>query len=117
MSTVELNKAWEDKALKALQKNALHSDLVDWQNNALDDFVEQGFPTRKNENWKYTNVSTIGASAYTLKPAQVNTKALSADKIKDSHHFVFVNGELQNDLSSFEDLPPGVIVSDFKASA
>ncbi len=114
MSTVTLNKAWQDEALKALQKDALHPDLADWQKNALDKFIAEGFPTRKNENWKYTNVSAIGATAYTLTPTQVNTKDLTVNKIKGSHHFVFVNGELRNDLSSFESLPPGVIVSDLK---
>jgi Fe-S cluster assembly protein SufD len=82
---------------------------------AFDRFKELGFPSVKDEEWKYTNVAPltklsfqtardVGDSAVTA--AEVNR--LGCVEAKNSQ-LVFVNGVLRKDLSSLEDVPAGVI--------
>ena len=82
---------------------------------AFDRFKELGFPTVKDEDWKYTNVApltklnfqTAGAETEsTVSPAEVSR--LGCLEAKDSQ-LVFVNGLLRKDLSSLTDIPAGVI--------
>jgi Fe-S cluster assembly protein SufD len=82
---------------------------------AFDRFKELGFPSVKDEDWKYTNVApltklnfqTAGTEADgTVTPAEVTR--LGCLEAKDSQ-LVFVNGLLREDLSSLKGVPAGVI--------
>ena len=86
--------------------------------NAMARFEELGFPTTKEEEWKYTNVAPIARADF--KPGiETPTGATSAKEFasfeitetKDSQ-LVFVNGQLRNDLSSLTALPPEVVALD-----
>ena len=83
---------------------------------ALDRFKDLGFPSVKEEEWKYTNVAPLSkfsfqtASAETdkvVQPAEV--ERLGCNEAKDTT-LVFVNGVLRKDLSSLKDVPAGVTV-------
>jgi len=80
---------------------------------AFDRFKELGFPSVKEEEWKYTNVAPLTKLSFqaasdeaVVTPAEVTR--LGCVEAKDSQ-LVFVNGVLQKDLSSLENVPPGVI--------
>lgn len=82
---------------------------------AFDQFKELGFPTVKDEEWKYTNVAPLTRLSFqtardesdsSVTPAEVTR--LGCAEAKNSQ-LVFVNGVLRKDLSSLEDLPSGVI--------
>ncbi|HDO33589.1 MAG TPA: Fe-S cluster assembly protein SufD, partial [Chromatiales bacterium] len=81
---------------------------------ALARFVERGFPTTRDEAWKYTDASAIArrvfapAPAATLVPAP---QALELFRIEglDCHRLVFLDGRLAPELSDVGALPPGVI--------
>ncbi|MFT3824375.1 MAG: Fe-S cluster assembly protein SufD [Chitinophagaceae bacterium] len=73
-------------------------------------FRETGFPTRKHEEWKYTNLSAFLQDAYQVKPT--GKKTIPAMLLKDadiqsldSYKIVLLNGELQGVA---EDLPAEV---------
>lgn len=80
---------------------------------ALKRFQEQGFPTARQEDWRYTRVNQIEKknwqySAKTcvgLDPEDLNPFVGSR---KDSHVLVFVNGHFQPQLSTKHGLPEGV---------
>lgn len=81
------------------------------------------FPTNKNEEWKYTNVSPI--LKHNFIPA-VNTAEpkFSKEEIKkflfqdfDSHLLVFLNGIFCEELSDIGELPGGIIVGSLKQIA
>ena len=82
---------------------------------AIERFAELGFPTRKNEAWKYTNVSKIAKAS--LDPKLPERDGISRD---DLHGllgggappgvFVFEDGRFAPELSSDETLPAGVEV-------
>lgn len=84
---------------------------------ALDRFKELGFPSLKEEDWKYTNVAPLtklsfqsGATSPTAVSA-ADVERLGCVEARNSQ-LVFVNGVLRRDLSSIEDIPPGVIAVD-----
>ncbi len=67
-------------------------------------FEQLGFPTRKNEDWKYTNVAPI---ARTVFASPNGARALPADPLSalEADRLVFVNGRYRRDLSSVELCP------------
>ena len=80
-------------------------------------FAEQGFPTLKDEDWRFTNVAPIAALPF--KPmaggaADKATKGMLPGAVfanLSGARLVFVNGHFAADLSSVGALPGGVKVS------
>jgi len=81
-------------------------------------FEKLGFPTARNEDWKYTSVGPLTATVFERDEHSGNdTKALAADAIRalsfaDSadNRLVFVNGVSSPDLSRLHRLPAGARV-------
>ncbi len=90
--------AWED------EDHALN----DWRQNAFEKFKQQGFPSIRQEDWKYTNLVPFlkedlqtGAFAHDLHEAVIErVRKFYIDKL-DAHVLVLVNGVLNVHLSSF----------------
>lgn len=86
--------------------------------SALDRFEELGFPSVKEEEWKYTNVAPITKLGFEYARAVSGSDITSADVARlgcveaQNSQLVFVNGALREDLSSLEDLPAGMVVMD-----
>ena len=107
-------------AFTALQAdNAGPSWLQRLRENAMERFAELGFPSVKNEEWKYTNVAAIAKTDFKANnPAatagvgfdKTELARLGAAETAESQ-LVFVNGELRNDLSSVAALPSSVVVT------
>jgi Fe-S cluster assembly protein SufD len=85
-------------------------------------FAEQGFPTLKDEDWRFTNVAPIAALPF--KPffdattdqavAEVLPRAIFANL--KGHRLVFVNGHFAPELSSIGSLPGGMKLSNLAAA-
>ena len=80
----------------------------------LDRFLEKGFPTTKDEAWKYTNVAPIARQRF-LPAAQLEGDGLSAERLQpitfsqyEGSRLVFVNGHYAPRLSILKEIPPGV---------
>src|SRR6266849_4642567 len=108
-------------AFRALPQK-LGKDEPSWLRRAREDafarFERIGFPSVKEEEWKYTNVAPIVRSRFTPTVAGATTDASNNgfgsfvyDEARHSQ-LVFVNGILQRDLSSVDALPVGVVVID-----
>ncbi len=85
---------------------------------AFENFERVGFPTVREEDWKYTNISPIARGKFSptfdLRAAHSlngHAKAFFYEEARDSR-LVFVNGIFQRDLSSAADLPDAVVVAD-----
>lgn len=72
---------------------------------AMEFFEKSGFPTKKNEEWKYTDVSAIAntnfryeatASGENISAEELNSFLLACDNI---NRLVFVNGHFNENLS------------------
>ncbi len=100
----------------ATRKEAQSSLKV--REKALEAFLEQGFPTGRDEDWKYTNLSPLTKNSFSLaKEEQISKEALSPFLIQglDCYQMVFVNGHFASSLSSVEGLKDGVEISPFSA--
>ena len=88
--------------------------------NAMEQFAELGFPSVKDEEWKYTNVAPLAAIDF--KPALLQTTSESEFETEQLAPFryvetaqselVFLNGMLRKDLSSLSAIPEGVVALD-----
>ncbi|MGC3980552.1 MAG: Fe-S cluster assembly protein SufD [Steroidobacteraceae bacterium] len=66
---------------------------------ALDKFMQRGFPTTRDENWKYTNLRRLEAREFVFGDANAAMPAdlsLATDRLQ----LVFVDGHYRADLSS-----------------
>lgn len=89
-----------DRRLAALREAALHA------------FAEAGFPTPKQEDWKYTRLKTLRNEAFETPetPGTVSADELAAylpDGL-EGPRLVIVDGHYNAQLSSIGDLPDGV---------
>jgi Fe-S cluster assembly protein SufD len=78
-------------------------------------FLERGFPTTREEEWKFTNVAPIAAIEFKRAgdSGVVTRAALEPFLFSSGSRFqaVVVNGRFSADLSSLSDLPAGVTIS------
>jgi hypothetical protein len=90
----------QEKNLNTFQNSYIHSAKLD----AFEEFEKLGFPTRKNEAWKYTNVSSFTRAS--LNPLFFPQQHLDIKKSDfryynhiRAHKLVVVNGSFQAHLS------------------
>ena len=106
--------------LSADKSNLLGHEL-DWlsrlREDASKEFSGVGFPSPRDEEWRYTNISPIEKSQFTLseKAGAIDEAFLKSTLLDDCHHLVFVDGFYQANLSSIDSLPEGVVVSALSA--
>lgn len=89
--------------------------LDDLRDRAMQQFVETGFPTIRNEAWKYTDLRRLARVSFNAAPevpARLPRSALAPLLVEGaSHRIVFVDGRLAPALSSFDNLSKGVRVT------
>jgi Fe-S cluster assembly protein SufD len=94
--------------------------LKELRESAIASFSKLGFPTTRDEDWKYTNVGPIASTAFERRGPLGQDPAVWADEIfalsftePNSNRLVFVNGAYSPELSSLHGLPRGVRVESF----
>ena len=87
---------------------------------AIQRFAELGFPTTKQENWRFTSVRpiaeqvfTLSAETATLVPEQLDPFFLP---MTGGIRLVFVNGAFAERLSSIPELADGVVICPLSAA-
>ena len=102
---------------EAFEKN-LNGEAKSWlhdvRRDALKRFDELGFPTTRNEEWRFTNVTRIAKEQF-KHVHQADTSLVTPEDVQrfdydglDVHLFVFVDGYFAKELSAVKDLPPGI---------
>ncbi|HLX69751.1 MAG TPA: Fe-S cluster assembly protein SufD [Verrucomicrobiae bacterium] len=114
-----------DPYLKQFERFEKQTNQPSWlfplRKAGVSSFAEQGFPTLKDEDWRFTNIAPIAALPF--KPFFDGT----ADKVAEllphtvfanlkGHRLVFVNGHFAAELSSIRGLPAGVKLSNLAAA-
>ncbi len=94
------------KAFETFEQNGFSKDpswLKSIRRQAIDSFERLGFPTMRDEYWKYTNVTPIAQTEFQLVP---EASSLKPDQIEpflfgspNWPRLVFVNGHFSKDLS------------------
>ncbi|OIQ15612.1 MAG: Fe-S cluster assembly protein SufD [Flavobacterium sp. MedPE-SWcel] len=83
----------------------VNSDLHDIRTEAIKNFENKGFPTKKDEAWKYTSLNSILKNDFSVFPKEEN--AISYPEVKkyfihdiDTYKLVFIDGVFSSFLSS-----------------
>ncbi|NIV42758.1 MAG: Fe-S cluster assembly protein SufD [Candidatus Dadabacteria bacterium] len=82
---------------------------------AINNFVKLGFPTLRDEDWRFTNIVPIVKSQYSIS-TDVTTKLENIDINRylihglDSHLMVFVDGVYSAELSSINDTDDNILI-------
>lgn len=87
--------------------------LAPLRSAAIDRFGELGFPTRKREDWKYTNVASVADFLTnnfdrSLPESAANDAGPDASELE--HALVFVNGRCDLGRSHLGSLPEGAVI-------
>ena len=100
----------------AAQRAALPGNGIAWLDDAREAaiarFAEVGFPTNRDERWKFTDLRRFARTSYAPAPRRANgvaagdIAAFLPDGL-DCHLMVFVDGHARPDLSDIGALPEG----------
>ncbi|AFH50598.1 Fe-S cluster assembly protein SufD [Ignavibacterium album JCM 16511] len=105
-----------EKSLNGGKTESFHRIRKD----ALSKFSSIKIPTIKDEEWKYTNISSIIKHNFSVVPPKKDTAPEIIGKFlfdKLEHHLlVFINGEFRKDLSRLNELPDRVKVGSLSAA-
>ena len=78
----------------------------------IERFERLGLPIRRQEDWRFTDLSAFSALAFEREgAAPVEAKALPSPLLSDGFRLVFVNGHHSAALSHSTELPNGVIIA------
>ncbi len=104
--------------ISELEKSSVKPDNSVWlkslRSESATRFNQLGFPTVKDEEWKYTNVAGLAekkfhfAKSSKLEDIADFREYVAADKIT----LVFINGFFSKELSQTKNLPKGVTICD-----
>ena len=112
MSEASQHYAEQFSTLRATLPGAKLPWVAQLRDDAMTQFTVEGMPTRKIEDWKYTNLSALDATKF--MPAEACENGVSRDflptLIGAEHRLVFVNGRFRADLSAVCLPPQGVVV-------
>src|SRR5690606_37998817 len=121
MSTTIANSLFEQltSTFQELEVTNEPSSLKAIRQEAFGKFEKAGFPTVKNEEWKYTNIHALVNETYLLnEDVDVANLDLSKADIPelDAHRIVLINGQYVLAFSSLEDEVGITVKSDRKST-
>ncbi len=123
IKAVEQKTDWYQAEFREFEKNLngeSASSIHAIRKEALSRFVELGFPTTQNEEWKYTNIAPIARINFSAIHQADNItnkqiEAFSLGKLK-CNRLVFVNGRYAAKLSTVVGLPKSAKIGSLAAA-
>ncbi|MEJ5055434.1 Fe-S cluster assembly protein SufD [Sphingobacterium sp. MYb382] len=108
MSTIVADSLYQQlvSTFQELENVSGSSDVIALRQQAFARFQQEGFPTVKNEEWKYTNLHPLLNKDYVLNSdVAIDDVELNKADIQglDAHRIVLVNGQYVLAFSSLED--------------
>jgi Fe-S cluster assembly protein SufD len=108
MSTLVANSLFQQltSTFQELEASNEPTTLKTIRQEAFDRFEKEGFPTVKNEDWKYTNIQNLVNKTYLLNEdvdiADIDFSKADIPNL-DAHRIVLINGQYVMAFSSLED--------------
>ena len=94
------------------------SAVRDLKADAISNFKNLGFPTTRNEEWKYTNVAGLLKNDFTDSGNELHLTKKDIEsflpKEVNGIVLVFENGKFSKQLSNIENLPKGIVAGNLK---
>jgi len=109
-------KKWYLDNYKEFEKLVGNDIFNTFRSEATDNFDSSTFPTKKDEEWKYTNITPILKEEFTPSPLAkdklTDVRDVESFKIPnlDVHFLVFINGIFQKELSAIGDTEEGIVI-------
>lgn len=102
-----------DNISRSLNKRTSSAWLKDLRRSGAVRFQKTGIPTVKDEEWKYTNLGVLtGKTFQPVAPSRSSFEnEISRLAQKGEITLVFINGQINEGLSSYRNLPQGVTVA------
>ena len=101
-------------AFRSLRPTAAWLDLV--RNSAMDRFEQLGFPSVKEEDWKYTNLATLAKEEFVpVTSESTDAREIESYAETSETHLVVVDGFLREDLSTTTGLGDVIAIDLFSA--
>ncbi len=113
---MDIHTDYLDKSFDSLQSlqqgNALHG----WRKEGFEEFKKIGLPSLKNEEWKYTGISSLFAKDFTVPLAEIKIDESIINKSAipgaiDFNHLVFINGKYSAQYSKVDTTDALVVCS------
>lgn len=104
-------------AFKTCASRSQPAWLRGMRERAFERFCEVGFPTTRDEDWRFTNVNAIAQASFQLARAVPHAAEDYESALRPYHiphaacQLVFVNGRFAPGLSQYGNLPQGVRVA------
>lgn len=76
--------------------------VKDDRKDAFGRFLEIGYPTKKHEDWRFTNLTSLAKTEYRFPNGEINKiddNIINKHSIDNCHRIVFVNGIIDTELS------------------
>jgi Fe-S cluster assembly protein SufD len=117
MQSVDQNIQWYQSKFKAFEQSLngeKSTTMHAVRRDAIRRFAQNGFPTTRQEEWRFTNISPI--TKIEFQPIlRYELQGIAMDDIRKylldgAVHAVFVNGMFSSELSDIGTLPPEVVV-------
>ncbi|MEX2401366.1 MAG: Fe-S cluster assembly protein SufD [Rhodothermales bacterium] len=102
--------------------NGTNTKLRTLRTKAIEQFEKMGFPARKDEAWKYTNIGDVLTHDFQVRalPPFMEIDAVDLEPFAipglDAHLVVLVNGRFSQRLSNLGDVPDGVIIESLESA-
>lgn len=104
----------------ALQRQSSPAWLIELRQSGFDAFTRLGLPTKRLEDWRFTNVAPLAERPYELASLADAERETTRDEInalvgqatldEEFHRLVFINGRYCDQWSRYHDLPAGVMI-------
>ncbi len=97
--------------LESVLERAGPDSLRKLRERAFGAFVERGFPTTAEEEWRFTNVAPVARTRFVqpvVSAASAVASQVAAARLPGTHELVFVDGRYSPELSSRESAPAGI---------
>jgi Fe-S cluster assembly protein SufD len=108
--------AYYHRAGEALPGHAIAS-VQEMREEAIAAFTARGLPSRRVEEWKYTDLRRLMTEAYAPAATQAELSAADIDTALgklaklDAHRLVFIDGHFNHALSTQNGLPSGITLT------
>ncbi|MEE8478966.1 MAG: SufD family Fe-S cluster assembly protein, partial [Candidatus Neomarinimicrobiota bacterium] len=87
--------------------------IKDFRKDAFKNFLKIGYPTKKHENWRFTNLTSIAKTEYLFsgeKMSKIDDNIISEHSIDNCHRIVFINGIFNADLSMLDNFTKRITI-------
>lgn len=90
--------------------------LAQLQSKASTNLSSFGFPTRHDEEWKYTNVDALRKQPFTQTNSVTSPVGLNASDVPVKHQLLIYNGLISGEKELAKNLPAGVLILSLSAA-